>query len=147
MLRYLQVQQDKPVNVMRVASEAMTTGMAVSIDYANDEVDKATGIGYYIVDVPRNYDGANAAFNYPDDEFEDIASGARVLTIPTSIGDRFATDQITVTGLTKGDPLDVSAGLFQEATSGDAYGWVYGGTFADPTGTLHIVERVANATV
>ena len=64
MIRYLQVQQDKPVNVMRIASEAMTTGMAVSIDHANGEVDKATGIGYYLVDVPRDYDGAHAAFNY-----------------------------------------------------------------------------------
>jgi hypothetical protein len=147
MLRYLQVQQDKPVSVMRVASEAMTTGMAVSIDYANGEVDKATGIGYYLVDVPRNYDGANSAFNYPDDEFEDIALGDRVIQIPVSIGDRFATNQITATGLSAGDPLDVAAGLFKEATSGDAYGWVYGGTYADPTGTLHIVERVPNATV
>lgn len=147
MIRYLQVQQDKPVSVMRVASEAMTTGMAVSIDHANGEVDKATGIGYYIVDVPRNYDGANAAFNYPDDEFEDIASGARVITIPTAVGDRFAVNQITAAGLTKGAPLDVASGLFVAATTGDAYGWVYGGTFADPTGTLHIIERVSNATV
>ena len=147
MLRYLQVQQDKPVSVMRIASEAMKTGMAVSIDHANGEVDKATGIGYYIVDVPRNYDGVNAVFNYPDDGFEDIASGARVITIPASVGDRFATNQITASGLSVGDPLDVSAGVFQEATAGDAYGWVYGGTYPDPTGTLHIVERVPNATV
>lgn len=147
MIRYLQVQQDKPVNVMRIASEAMTTGMAVSIDHANGEVDKATGIGYYLVDVPRDYDGAHAAFNYPDDEFEDIALGARVITIPASVGDRFATDQITATDLTVGDPLDVADGLFVEATSSDAYGWVYGGAYADPTGTLHIVERVPNATV
>jgi hypothetical protein len=132
---------------MRIASEAMTTGMAVAIDYANEEVDKATGIGYYLVDVPRNYDGVNAVFNYPDDEFEDIAQGDRVIVIPTSIGDRFATNQIVSTGLEKGDPLDVASGVFQEATSGDAYGWVYGGTYADPTGTLHIVERVPNATV
>lgn len=147
MLRLLQVLGHKPNKAMYVASEDMKQGMAVSIDHANGEVDKATGLGEYLVQVSPKYEGLNAVVPPLDDAFEDIASGDKVILIPTFIGERYATDQITTTGLTAGDPLDVAAGLFQEATSSDAYCWIYGGTYLDTTGTLHIVERVPNATV
>lgn len=147
MLRILTPLGNRPIKATYKASEAMYQGMAVSLDTANAEVDKATGVGDYIVDVPKSYTGLYAIVNPEDDAFESIASGTIVNVIPAYIGDRFATDQIATTGLSVGDPLDVAAGLFREATSGDAYQWVYGGTYSDPTGTMHIVERVAKATV
>lgn len=147
MLRIITPLGNRPIKATYKASEDMKQGMAVALDIANAEVDKATGVGDYIVDVPKKYEGLYAIVNPEDDAFEDIETGDLVLVIPTYIGDRFATDQITSAGLSVGDPLDVAAGLFVEATSNDAYQYVYGGTYADPTGTLHIVERVAKATV
>lgn len=147
MLRILTPLGNRPIKATYMASEAMYQGMAVSLDTANAEVDKATGVGDYIVDVPKSYTGLYAIVNPEDDAFESIASGTIVNVIPAYIGDRFATDQITTTGLSTGDPLDVADGLFIEATSTDSYQYIYGGTYADPTGTLHIVERVAKATV
>ena len=147
MLRILTPLGNRPIKATYMASEAMYQGMAVSLDTANAEVDKATGVGDYIVDVPKSYTGLYAIVNPEDDAFESIASGTIVNVIPTYIGDRFATNQITTTGLGTGDPLDVANGLFIEATSADSYQYIYGGTYADPTGTLHIVERVAKATV
>lgn len=147
MLRILTPLGNRPIKATFKASEAMKQGMAVALDIADAEVDKATGVGDYIVDVPKKYEGLYSIVNPEDNAFEDIAAGDLVLVIPTYIGDRFATDQITTTSLSVGDPLDVASGLFIEATSSDAYQYVYGGTYADPTGTLHIVERVAKATV
>lgn len=147
MIRYLTPLGNRPIKANYKASEAMTQGMAVSLATANAEVDKATGVGDYLVDVPKSFTGLYAIVNPEDDAFEDIAAATFVNVVPTYIGDRFATDQVITTGLTIGDPLDVAAGLFQEATSSDAYQWVYGGTYSDPTGTLYIVERVAKATV
>lgn len=147
MLRYLTPLGNRPIKATYTASEAMSQGMAVTISTANANCAKATGVGHYLVDIPKSYTGIYSVVNPEDDAFESIASGAVVNIIPTFIGDRFATDQVTTTGLTTGDPLDVAAGLFQEATSGDSYQWVYGGTYSDPTGTMYIVERVAAATV
>ena len=147
MLRYLQVQELRPVKATFKAGEAMTQGMGVSLDLVNDEADKATGVGDYLVDVVRNYNGVNAAIQYEDDHFESIAQGDRVLIIQPAVGDVFATNQLTIGSLTKGDPLKVAGGLFVAATSTNAYQWVYGGTFSDPTGTLYIVERVPAGTV
>lgn len=147
MLRYLQTIGSKPIKATYVASAAMKQGMAVSLDTANGEIDIATGVGDYLVDVPKSYTGLNAIVNPVDDAFEDIALGQKALVIPTFLGERYATDQITSAGLDVGDPLDVANGLFIKATTSDAYQWVYGGAHSDPTGTLHIVERVAKATV
>jgi hypothetical protein len=147
MLRNLTPLGNRPIKATFKASEAMKQGMAVSLDIPNSEVDKATGVGDYIVDVPKKYEGIYAVVNPEDDAFEDIDQGDRVLVIPTYVGDRFATDQITITGLSAGDPLDVANGLFIEATSNDAYQWIYVGTYSDPTGTLHVIERVPKGTV
>lgn len=147
MLRMLTPLGNRPIKATFKAGAAMKQGMAVSLDFENSEVDKATGVGDYIVDVPKSYTGLNAVVNPTDDAFEDIVKDQTVLVIPTFVGDRFATDQITTTGLAVKDPLDVAAGLFQEATQGDSYQWIYCGTYADPTGTLHIVERVPAGTV
>jgi len=147
MLRNLTPLGNRPIKADFKAGAAMTQGMAVSLDYANSEVDKATGVGDYLVDIPKSYTGLYSIVNPEDDAFEDIAQYAFVNVIPTYVGDRFATDQVTTTGLSVGDPIDATAGVFAEATTGDAYQWVYGGTYADPTGTLYIIERVAKATV
>lgn len=147
MLRVLTPLGNRPIKADFVASEDMEQGMAVSLDIPDKEVDKATGVGDYIVDVPKSYTGLYAIVNPEDDAFESIASDTIVNVIPAYIGDRFATDQITTTGLTVGEPLDVANGVFIEATTGDAYQWVYGGVYPDPTGTLHIVERVSKGTV
>lgn len=147
MLRNLTPLGNRPIKADYKAAEAMTQGMAVTISTANANCSKATGVGHYLVDIPKSYTGIYAIVNPEDDAFESIASGAFVNIIPTYVGDRFATDQVTPTGLSVGDPLDVTAGVFAEATSGDAYQWVYGGTFADPTGTMYIIERVPAATV
>jgi hypothetical protein len=147
MLRNLTPLGNRPIKADYKAGAAMTQGMAVSLDHANAEVDKATGVGDYLVDIPKSYTGIYAIVNPEDDAFESIAQGAFVNVIPTYVGDRFATDQVTTTGLSVGDPIDATAGVFAEATSSDAYQWIYGGTYADTTGTLYIVECVPNATV
>lgn len=147
MLRMLTPLGNRPIKATYTASADMKQGMAVSLDHENQEVDLATGVGDYLVDVPKKYEGIYSVVNPEDDAFEDIEDGDTVLVIPTYVGDRFATDQITTTGLAAGDPMDVAAGLFQEATSADAYQWIYCGTYADPTGTMHIIERVAKGTV
>lgn len=147
MLRMLQVKANKPIKTTYAAGATMTTGMLVSLDHVNSEVDKATDAGYYLVDIEKNYDGINAVVPPEDDTCEAIAQYAKVKVIPTEIGERYATDQITISGVSVGDPLEATAGLFTEATSGDTYRWVYCGTLADPTGTLYIVECVPAATV
>ena len=95
MLRYLQTIGSKPIKATYVASAAMKQGMAVSLDTANGEIDIATGVGDYLVDVPKSYTGLNAIVNPFDDAFEDIALGQKALVIPTFLGERYATDQIT----------------------------------------------------
>lgn len=144
MLRELQTFGQKPIKATYVASEDMTQGMAVSIDHANGEVDKATGIGEFLVDVPKNYDGEYSYKNPTDDAFEAITDGDTVLVIPTLPGERYATDQLTVgnPAVAKGAYLKVASGLFVAAAQNDAVAWVYGGTYTDPTGTMYIVERV-----
>jgi hypothetical protein len=149
MLRELQTFGQKPIKATYVASEDMTQGMAVSIDHANEEVDKATGIGEFLVDVPKNYDGEYSYKNPTDDAFEDISDGDIVLVVPTLPGERYATDQLTVgnPAVAKGAYLKVASGLFVAAAQNDSAGWVYGGTYTDPTGAMHIIERVSTVTV
>ena len=147
MLRFLTPLGNRPIKATYTAAENMYQGMGVTISTANGTCSKATGVGDYIVDVPKSYTGLYAVVNPEDDTFESIASGTVVNVIPTFIGDRIATDQLTIASLVIGDPMDVASGLFIEATSGDSYQWVYGGTYSDPTGTMYIAERVALATV
>ena len=94
--------------------------------------------GAYFIDVPKNYDGVNAVIEPLDSAFEDIAAGARVNRIPTRVGERYATTELTVTGLSVGDTLVVSSGKFVKG-SGD---WIYGGVYNNPYGlTMYIVEK------
>lgn len=147
MLRILTPLGGRPIKATYTASENMVQGMSVSLDTENAEVDKATGNGDYIVDVPKSYTGIYSVVNPKDDDFEEIASGKLVNVIPAYLGDRFATDQVTALGLDVGDPLTAAAGLFVKATAPSTSQWVFGGTYADPTGTLYIVERVPSIVV
>lgn len=148
MLRFIQVVSNKPIHIME-ADGAIDRGEAVSIDLATG---KAAPIGStataaeYIADAPKNYDGINAIVMPTDDTGDSIASGGNVLVIPTYIGERYATDQVTATGLVAGDKVTAKGGKFVEATSAESYNYIYVGTYSDPVGTLHIIERVANAT-
>lgn len=147
MLRHLQVVENKPIKTTFVTSAEMYQGMGVSLDFANSEIDKATGVGDYLVDIPKSYTGLYSIVNPEDDAFEVIASGANALVVPTYVGEIYATDQLTIGTLSVGDPLKVASGLFVAAAQGNSYQWIYKGTHSDPTGTMYKIERVALGTV
>ena len=147
MLRYLQTQQNKPVEVLPVDGETIR-GAVVYKDVANGKIKALTsGLGDGLVDVSYTYDGANSASNPVERSYETIADGAKAIYVPAVIGDRFVTTEITATYAKKGHPLTASEGKFVKAAGGAAYQWVYGGQYRDPMGIMtHIVERVAPAT-
>lgn len=146
MLRFLQVNEIKPIKLMKAGAD-LKRGAVVADDFATDVVTAATGAGDYLVDVPKNYDGINALITPKEKDFEDIKTDALVQRIPTHLGERYATTEVTAAGLAVGDPLAATAGKFVKATSG-TYQWVYCGPYADPTGlAMYIVERVSPTTV
>lgn len=146
MIRFLQVNEGKPIQVL-AASEAMTRGGLVMKDFANDTVGKATAAtGFALVDVSPEYFGVNAVITPSDAAFEAIAEDQQVLYVVAEPGERYAVTECD-SGLTKGDKLVASGGKFVKATTGD-YEWVYGGTYDDPTGLdMYIVECVSPATI
>ena len=148
MLRYLQVLKDKPIQILET-SAALTRGACVAKDYATGKVAGATATGgFFLVDNAMNFDGINAVIAPSEGDFESIASGALCLMVPTFVGERYATSELTVGSLEVGDALKASAGKFVAGAQNDVCEWVYGGTYADPTGiTMYIVERVAPITV
>ena len=147
MLRYLQVLKDKPIQILP-ALEDLTRGAPVGKDYVdggvflagNDESILAT----YLVDNAPNYDGINAVIAPTDADFEEIKENALCLLVTTFEGERYATTEVVVgRELNVGDPLTVANGKFVAAGNGSTYAWVYGGTYADPTGLpMYIIERV-----
>ena len=148
MLRFLQVNENKPLALMK-AGEAMTKGAAVVKDYTDGTVDKATATGgIFLVDKANNYDGVNAAVPQNDGGFENIAQGEIVITIPTYVGERYATSEVTATSLTVGAYLKASAGKFVAGAKDDTCNFVYQGVYDDPCGkTLYIIEVVAPHTL
>jgi len=148
MLRFLQVNEKKPIPIL-VAGEALTRGMAVTQDYADNTIKKATATsGFFLVDNAPNYDGLNAVYSPTDGSFETITSGAKALLIPVYVGERYATTELTIGTLTKGASIKSSAGKFVAAVANDVCEWVYGGTYSDPTGlTMYVVECVPSHTV
>lgn len=148
MLRYLEVLKNKPIQILK-AGAALTRGGCVVKDYTDGTVDPATAdAGFCLIDNAPNYDGINAVIAPTDADFESIASGALCLLVPTFVGERYATTELTPTSLSVGDALIASAGKFVKGAQNDVCDWVYGGTYADPTGlTMYIVERVAPITV
>ena len=144
MLRFLQVVENKPIKIVK-ASEDMTRG-AVVADSFSGTVSKASGVGSYLVDVAKNYDGINSIIEPTDGAFETIASGATVLRVPTLLGERYATTELTIGTLVVGNPIVASSGKFVKAGVSTEYEWVYGGTYADPsvTAPMYIIEKVAH---
>ena len=147
MLRFLQVTEGKELPI-RTAAEAMTRGGLITVDYTDDTVDKATAnTGFSFVDVAPNYDGINAMVSPTDSAFEDISDGALIITVPAYVGERYATSELTIGTLSKGDLIVASSGKFVAASSGTAE-WRYGGLHSDPSGiTMYIVEKVAPTSV
>ena len=134
MLSRLMVHEMKPIKQL-VAESAMKRGMPVEN-------------GEYLVDVPKNYNGTNAVGIPNELDFEDIAVGQIYNRIPTQLGDRYATTELTVGSLTAGDPVKVSSGKFVAAATSDAYFWIYDGEYANPYGVaMYIIERVPAGTV
>lgn len=144
MLRYLQVNEKKPLALMK-AGEDMKKGAPVVKDYTDGTVDKATATeGIFLVDKANNYDGINAVIPQNDGGFEDIKSGEVVITIPTYVGERYATSELTVGSLKVGDFLKASDGKFVAGVTNDVCNFVYQGEYDDPCGIkLYIVEVVA----
>lgn len=132
MIRALQITHERPCPIL-TAGEAMTRGMVKKLT-ADGKLADAGTIGLYFVDVPKNFDGVNAAIEPNDAQFENIASGALVVGIPIGVaGERFATDQITGAGsLTAGDGLVVASGKFAAAQSSDTPVAYFVGAYADP---------------
>jgi len=147
MLRFLQEHNDKPIEVL-TAGAALARGGFVYKDPADDELKVlATGLGDDIVDICKNYDGANAVKDPTEADFEAIAENAQALRVPTLVGERYATSEVTRNYADIGDPMTVTNGKLVKATGAAAYQWIYGGTYSDPTGiTIHAVEKVVPAT-
>ena len=148
MLRYLQVQKDKPIQILP-AGEDLIRGACVVKDYERGVVNNASGHSCFIVDNAPNYDGINAVIAPTDADFENIAQDALCLLVPAREGDRYATTEVDIQGgIDVGTPLVADDGMFVPASNGDTYEWVYGGTYNDPTGlNMYVVERVEVATI
>lgn len=140
MLRFLQVTEGKQIQIVK-AGAALKRGAPVTKSVAADTVAAATGDAVFLVDNAPNYNGINAAIIPDDAAFEDIASGALCLAVPVYVGERYATTELTIGSLSKGDKITASSGKFVADADGK---WAYGGTYSDPTGlTMYIVERIA----
>ena len=133
MLSRLMEQENKPIKQV-VAESALKRGAPLEG-------------GAYFVDVQKNYDGINAVIEPMEKDFEDIAEGQMFNRIPTVLGERYATTELTKGSLVVGKPLKVEGNKFVEATASDPYEWIYDGEYANPYGlTMYIVEKVPAGT-
>lgn len=148
MLRELQTQSGKNIDAMYKADVAMVTGMAVVKNFADKTADlpaAATTDGFFFVNKQRVPTGANCAkvdMSDYDTNFTGIALGEAVTLTAPVIGERYATDQFTATGLAVGNALMVGIdGKFAKATATSVpTRYIYGGTYDDAGHTLAIVE-------
>jgi ribosomal protein S8E len=139
MIRKIQVVADKHAPAQYVAGEALTRGMAVKIDYTTDKVKAQTGAATYFVDVQPNYDGINAVVEPQEKDYESIAAGDKVVLIPVLPGEAYATTEVTVGTLAKGDLIEATAGKFAAKADGD---FVFDGAYSDATGlTMYRVVK------
>ena len=142
MIRFLMVDEGKPIHQCKAGAE-LKRGAPVVKDADGATVTSATnGLGEFLVDVAPNYDGVNAIVEPTDGMFENIVENQTVLVIPTQPGERYATTEVTVGGLTAGDALVATSGKFAKAGATTNYIWVYRGEYNDPTGKMYIIERV-----
>lgn len=148
MLRELQTQVGKNVDAMYKADVAMKVGMAVVKDFANKTADMpaaATKDGFFFVTKERVPTGINCAktdMSDYDANFIDIAAGEPVKLISPAIGERYATDQFTATGLAVGNAVMVGIdGKFAKATATSVpTRFIYTGTVVENGHTLAIIE-------
>jgi len=130
MLYRLMVQENKPIKQV-VADKKLTRGAPV-------------GGGAYLVDVPRNYNGINAVGDPNELAFETVAQNALYNRIPTVLGERYATTEVTAAGLTKGKFLKVESEKFVKAGSADDTEWLFDGEYPNALGVkMYIIEKIA----
>ena len=146
MLRDLQVKKNKPIEIMTTGAE-MVRGTVVTKDLATGAVSAASsGLGEYFVNGSKEYTGIYAVVNPTESIHDTLAAGAKCQVVNTSVGERYASSEVTTGTADIGDPMNVSNGKFIKAAGASAYQWIYGGLHIDPTGRLPIVEKVAPAT-
>lgn len=150
MLRELQTQVGKNVDAMYKADVSMETGMAVVKNYTDKTADlPAAAIvdGFYLVTKERVPTGLNCARTDMSDydiNFTKIEAGEPVKLIAPVIGERYAVDQFTATGLSKGNSVMVGTnGKFAKATVASRY--IYDGTITENGHTLAIIAVEAKA--
>ena len=148
MLRELQTKTGKVYDATNKANVAMVVGMGVVKDYVNGGVEfpaAATDEGVFFVTKEKVTEGIYAGlgeFSDYDNMFMNIKAGELTKLVSLEKSERYATDQVTATGLAKGDYLALGTdGKF--AKSDTPTKLIYGGTKAVDTHTLHVVEVIA----
>lgn len=145
MFAEVQINELKP-RAICVANGALTNGAPVAYAVTSNgrTLTKATAATKDVVTNAKNFDYLNAIFEQTDAEHEEIADGALCIRVPLERGDIFATTELTVTSLSVGDPLTVSAGKYVKDTAQSPAGdLVYGGVYDNPWGlTMYKVEVV-----
>ena len=104
--------------------------------------------GEYFADKEIEYNGINAVIEPVEKDNDTIAEGAIYLKEPTMLGERYATTELTATGLNAGDMVVVNSGKFVKPTKSGAAFWKYQGVYENPFGVnMYIVERVPSTNV
>lgn len=132
MLDFLVVQEHKPIT-QEVAVAATKRGAPIED-------------GEFFVWVGKSYDGIASVIDPLWTESDDVAVGARYNKIPTRVGERYGTTELTLGSLQDGDLLSVTDGKFVAAASGTA-NWKYRGSYAQYGTTMYKVEKVPAQTV
>ena len=104
--------------------------------------------GEYFADKEIEYNGINAVIEPVEKDNDTIAEGAIYLKEPTMLGERYATTELTATGLNAGDMVVLNSGKFVKPTKTGAAFWKYQGVYENPFGVnMYIVERVPSTNV
>lgn len=148
MLRELQTKTGKVYDATKKANVAMVVGMGVVKDYANGNIVKfpasATDVGVFFVTKEKIAEGIYAGlgeFSDYEEMFMNIKANELVKLVSPEKAERYATDQVTATGLAKGDYLALGTdGKF--AKSASATRFTYGGTKVIDIHTLHVIEVI-----
>ena len=149
MLRELQTNLLKTTDAMYKADVAMVTGAAVIKNFVDKTADvpaAKTVDGFYFVNkerVPIGINSAKGDMSDYEDDFTKIKANEPIKLIIPEVGERYATDQYTKTGLAVGDALMITGGKFVKADVASRH--IYGGEFNDAGHALAIVEITAVA--
>lgn len=125
MYRRLKANFGKVKDATFTAGEAMEKGMLVVKDFSTSEVNlpaSAVGTNVFIVDFDPEYlDMLSVEANISDydSRMNTIAEDAKVTLEILQVGEEYATDQFTATGIAVGDSLQVGTdGLLAKKASG-----------------------------